>query len=226
MTFNTELGPIPVTVSAISKKGYKSTGVLVHYDYFAQLFKLEGKADVFWVGLDPSADVKSVGKVVDDMFKNTPTPTLSVSSAAFLKGWAKAGKVIPSLLTGAGLIVLLATLLVTANTIAIGIRERIPELATLRAIGFRRSKILRLLITEVMIICLVGGLIGVVLPMILFRNGVDMSTGQLVLGKVELPPSIVGYVLLLSAVLAMVASAIPAWRAARADIANSLRAQA
>ena len=58
------------------------------------------------------------------------------------------------------------------------------------------------------------------------RQGVEMASGQLILGKVELPPQLLGWVLLLSAGLAVVASVIPAWRASRLDIATSLRAQA
>lgn len=225
-TVETEFGPLPLVVSGISPSGFKSTGMMVHYDYFVELFKMHNKVGVFWVELLPGENFKSVSRQVDELFKNSEAPTISVSSTAFLKSSEQAGKVIPSLLSGAGLIILFATLLVTANTIAIGIRERIPELATLRAIGFRRSRILRLLITEVLIVCLAGGLLGALIPLVVFSQGVEMSSGVLVLGKVELPPELLLWVGLLSALLAFVASVFPAWRASRADIATALRAQA
>lgn len=227
VTFDTDFGPIPVVVSGISTKGYKSTGVLVHYDYMTELFpQHKNRVGTFWVELLPGADLKGVATTIDEMFKNTESPTLSVSSSAFVKLSEKAGRVIPSLLTGAGIIILFATLLVTANTIAIGIRERIPQLATLRAIGYRRSRIFRLLLTEVLIVCLAGGLLGALIPLAVFREGVEMSSGQFTLGKVDLPPTVALWVLLLAAALGVLASLIPAWRASRVDIASALRSQA
>ena len=84
-----------------------------------------------------------------------------------------------------------------------------------------RQKVENELITEVMIVCLSGGLVGCVVPLLVFDRGFELGTGLLVLGKVELPPELLAFVLLISAGLAVVASIIPAWRASRADIATS-----
>lgn len=221
LIIDTESGPLEVVVSAISSKGHKSTGALVHREYLEKRFDLPGQVAIFWTELDLSTDVRSIAQDVDAMFKNTPHPTSSISASAALSTSIEAARVIPSLLTGAGMLILLATLLVTANTVSITLRERTAELAVLRAIGFRRSRILRLLFTEVLLVGLTAGFIGSALPVLLFRNGVKM--GSVINGQVELPPQLVGYAMLTSAAVAFFAALIPAIQVSRLDVVAALR---
>jgi putative ABC transport system permease protein len=222
-TFNTEFGPLPVVISAISPHGYKSAGMLVHYEYFVELFHKQGKVVTFWTELTPDADVMATSRRVDELFKNTPEPTVSISASANLKDRMKMIKVIPTLLTAAGVLVLIATLLVTANTIAITVRERRAEFATLRAIGFRGATIGRLVMGEVLIVCLVGGMLGAAVPFLVFP-GREIEIGSFSIGGVRLGPGLVGLTVLTSLGLALISGAVPAWRAARIPVVDALRA--
>lgn len=224
-TLKAEFGPLPVTVSAISPRGYKSTGILVHHEYFAELFNQRGQVNIFWTELSLEADAKQVTATVDELFRNSAFPTVSVSASGFLKESVRVLRVIPTLLTLAGVLVLIATLLATGNTIAITVRERRAEFATLRAIGFRSRRIARLVISEVLLVCLTGGLLGAVVPFVVFP-GRDVQMGSFVLGGVRLGSDLVGLTLLASALLGLLSSALPAWRAARLPVAEALRAKA
>src|SRR5208282_5945632 len=56
--------------------------------------------------------------------------------------------------------VVFATLLVSANTMAMSIRERTREVAVLKTLGFTRQSVLGLFVSEAVALSLAGGLIG------------------------------------------------------------------
>ena len=53
--------------------------------------------------------------------------------------------------------------LLTGNTMAQAVRERIPELAVLKTIGFSSGSVLGLVLAEAVLLLLLGGVIGVAL---------------------------------------------------------------
>jgi putative ABC transport system permease protein len=59
-----------------------------------------------------------------------------------------------------GTVVFFTLLLVTGNTMAISVRERVGELAVLKAIGFTDRSVLFFVLAEALTIALVGGLLG------------------------------------------------------------------
>jgi putative ABC transport system permease protein len=195
--------------------------VIVHREYMEKRLSLPGEVGVFWTEIDSNADVRSIASKVDALYKNSAQPTESVSASATLKTAMDAAKVIPNLLTGAGLLILLATFLVTVNTIAVTIRERTGEIAVLRAIGFRRSRILRMLMIEALLVACAGGFIGSIIPVGLFRGGVKM--GGITTGSVELPPELIGWTVLTAAAVGVFAALVPAWRASQLDVVAALR---
>jgi putative ABC transport system permease protein len=65
-----------------------------------------------------------------------------------------------------GTVVFFTLLLVTGNTMAISVRERVGELAVLKAIGFTDRSVLFFVLAEALTIALVGGLLGLGLAMV------------------------------------------------------------
>jgi ABC-type antimicrobial peptide transport system permease subunit len=59
------------------------------------------------------------------------------------------------------IIAIVAIIIIIMNTIVISVTERVPEIGTMRAVGAKKGFIFRLILTEVMIIVLVFGLIGI-----------------------------------------------------------------
>ncbi len=59
--------------------------------------------------------------------------------------------------------VMFTILLVSANTIAMSVRERVREVGVLKVLGFTRGLILGIILGEAVILSLLGGLLGVVL---------------------------------------------------------------
>lgn len=120
----------------------------------------KGKAGTFSILAASPADVSKVATAVDDMFRNSPQPTKSESEKAFgLEFVAMMGNV-KAFILSICMAVVFAILLVSANTMAMSIRERTREVAVLKTLGFTRQTVLGLFIGEAMALALAGGLIG------------------------------------------------------------------
>jgi putative ABC transport system permease protein len=120
----------------------------------------KGQAGTFGILVDSPADVSKVAAAVDDMFHNSPQPTKTESAKAFgLEFVAMLGNV-KAFILGICSAVLFATLLVSANTMAMSIRERTREVAVLRTLGFPRGTILSVLVGEAVTLALIAGILG------------------------------------------------------------------
>jgi putative ABC transport system permease protein len=102
----------------------------------------------------------SVAKAIDDMAANSSFETKTETESAFAAGWVKQFGNIQFLIMTIGSVVFFTLLLVTGNTMAISVRERVGELAVLKAIGFTDRSVLFFVLAEALTIALVGGLLG------------------------------------------------------------------
>jgi len=97
---------------------------------------------------------------VDETFHSSPQPTKTETEKAFQLGFlAMLGNVKAFILSICGAVVF-AILLVSANTMAMSIRERTREVAVLKTLGFTRGTVLSIFVGEAVILALIGGIIG------------------------------------------------------------------
>src|ERR1700739_685453 len=121
---------------------------------------MKGQQGFYTILADSPEAVQKIGPAVDEMFRNSPQPTRTETEAAFQLGFlAMLGNVKAFILSICGAVVF-AILLVSANTMAMSIRERTREVAVLKTLGFRRGTILSIYIGEAVTISLLGGLLG------------------------------------------------------------------
>ena len=109
----------------------------LHYKYLDERRQIE-KGNIGWytVKLDSPDDSVRVEKTIDNMFANSPYETKSETLQAAAAGWVKQAGNIEFLILAIGGVVFFTLLLVTGNTMAIAVRERIGELAVLKAVGY------------------------------------------------------------------------------------------
>jgi putative ABC transport system permease protein len=110
---------------------------------------------------------------------------------------------------------------VAANGMAMSMRERTTEIAVLKAIGFRNVLLLVMVLSEAVIIALVGGLLGVG-----SGRGIYALAHQAVPQMFplrSLPWDVMGYGLLVAAGIGLASGLIPAVLAARLSVVNGLR---
>ena len=123
----------------------------------------KGQAGTFSILAASPGDVSKIASTIDDMFRNSPQPTKSESEKAFgLEFVAMMGNVKAFILMICSAVVF-ATLLVSANTMAMSIRERTREVAVLKTLGFTRNSVLGLFVSEAVALAAAGGVFGIIL---------------------------------------------------------------
>ncbi len=183
----------------------------------------KGTAGTFSILADSAGDVSKVATTVDDMFHNSPQPTKTESEKAFqLSFVAMLGNVKAFILSICGAVVF-TILLVSANTMAMSIRERTREVAVLKTLGFRRETILGLFVGEAVTLALAGGLLGAVAGYGLIYAFGHSSAGGMFFAGVKVSPGTMAIALLVAAFVGFVSAIIPAYNASRINIVEGLR---
>ncbi|MFI4895808.1 MAG: ABC transporter permease, partial [Steroidobacterales bacterium] len=144
------------------------------------------------------------------------TQTEQAFNASFVSQFADVGLIVAAIM-GA---VFFTLVLLTGNTMAQAVRERIPELAILKTIGFSNGSVLALLLTESVVLIVLGGAVGLLLAQAAV-DALSSSVGGM------LPMSAVGHEiwlrgLTLMALIGLLVGALPARRGMRLRIVDAL----
>jgi putative ABC transport system permease protein len=195
----------------------QSSTLWFHYELFDE-GRSFGKGDVGWFEervADPGQSV-TISNRIDALFANssdeTKTQPAKEFSMAFVKQFGDIGFVLRAIL-GA---VFFTLLFLTGNTMMQSVRERVPELAVLKTLGFGDTTVLGLVIAESLLLCMTAALVGLALsfgalPILkMGLPGVDMSPRAILPG--------VGVAVLLALIVGMP----PALGAMRLNIVDAL----
>ena len=182
-----------------------------------------GKAGSFEILADSAENVPKVAAAVDEMFHNSPEPTKTESEKAFQLSFINSIGNVKAFILSISFAVIFATLLVSASTMAMSIRERTREVAVLKTLGFTRRSILRIYIGEAIVIALSAGFLGCLLALALV-SAVSHAPGMtlfLSAMKVTLPTLLLA--MIIAAMVGLLSAIAPAWHAAKLDIVEGLR---
>src|SRR6266851_9207948 len=215
----------PVTLTIVGElKGKAPPDFLIfRRDYLEQAAKRSPFVDVFWVRVDDLRNLQAVIDALDQGFSNSAAETHSESEAAFDSNFISGYRVLFRLFEILGFIVVISVGLVAANTAAMSIRERRGEIAVMRSIGFTSRTILSLLLSESLVIGLLGGLLGcgsAFIVLKLFSVGTG-ATGPM--SSIRMPPLVLAETLIASALIGVFSALAPAMSAARRNIVDALR---
>jgi len=195
--------------------------VLINAKYFDEA-RLVGKGRTGWYieRIADPAQARAISAEIDRLFANSPDETKTQPEKEFAIGFAKQIGDIGALVARILVAVFFTILILTGNTMAQSLRERIPELAILKTLGFSDGRVTALVLAEAALLLLIGGALGMaaavgIMP---FVNG---STGG------RFPPLFVeGQTWLRAAVivaaLALAVGLPPALRARRLRIVQAL----
>jgi putative ABC transport system permease protein len=205
-----------------AQKADDTTQFWFHYDHLNESPAMFYKNTVGWyvVRLNNPDDATTVVKKIDDTFANSSYETKSATELAFAAGFAKQTGNIEFLMLSIGAIVFFTLLLVTGNTMAIAVRERTPELAILKALGYSNSFILIYVIAESVSIAVIGGVIGLGLAKLVTLGGSPVPS---MLPLFYLPMGQAGYGVIVALVIGGLAGLIPAITASRLRVVDALR---
>jgi putative ABC transport system permease protein len=135
--------------------------IFIHYDYLNESRSV-GKDLIGWiiVRLRSPALGPALAQEVDALFANSPTETKTSTEKAMAQSFANQIGDIGAILSYVVAAVFFTMLLVTANTMMQSVRERTPELAVLKTLGFTDLDVLLFVLSESVLIALVGGAAG------------------------------------------------------------------
>jgi putative ABC transport system permease protein len=180
------------------------------------------KSGMYAIRVASADDVPRVTHAIDDMFRNSPEPTKTETEKAFQLGFIAMMGNVKAFILGIAGAVTFAILLVSANTMAMSIRERIREVAVLKTVGFTRNRVLTLFVGEAIAVSLVGGILGV-----FFANGLIKGLAQSPMGGMfrtaQVTPATAAVAIGVAALVGFVSAFLPSYRASNLNIAEGLR---
>jgi len=195
--------------------------LMFHWDYFNEANDyIQDEIGWYMVKLTDIDQASRVAQAIDAISANsdheTKTQTEQAFNQAFIKQFADIGLIVSAIM-GA---VFFTLLLLTGNTMAQAVRERIPELAVLKTIGFTSRSVLMLVLAESVLLVVLGGLLGLAIAAALMPAVSAASGGIVQLPTVQGQTWAVGLALMLA--IGLVVGALPALRAMRLNIVDAL----
>jgi len=182
-----------------------------------------GNAGTFNILARSTEDVPRIEKAVDEQFSNSPVQTKTETESAFSLSFVAFLGNIKAFLLSVCAAVTFTIVLVSANTIAMSVRERVREVGVLKTLGYTRGAILGIILGEAVTISLVGGVLGVGLATLLAGVVRHAPAFILQLRMLTIGLPVAALCLLVAALIGLVSAFVPAFQASRISIMEALR---
>src|SRR5438093_1941316 len=172
---------------------------------------MRGNVGMFTILADSPESVPRIARAVDDEFRNSPTQTKTESEANFQLGFINALGNVKAFLLSICAAVTFTVLLVSGNTMAMSVRERVREVGVLKTLGFTREAILGMILGESVVLAVVGGAFGLVLASALC--GILRKAPSLIgqIKRLSIHPPVALACLCVAIAIGLPSSLIPAW---------------
>jgi putative ABC transport system permease protein len=190
-----------------------------NFSYFDEARRFgTGELHYYIVAVQDPRQADRIARDIDTMFANSPVETRTQTEFALAQSSLKQlGDInfIANSIVGA---VLFTLLFLTANTMMQSVRERTSELAVLKTLGYSDTKVLTLVLTEAMLLCLFAAAIGIALAALVFES----PALQKLFGNFSMPAMVATMGAGIALLVAFVSGFPPAWRARQLNIVDAL----
>jgi putative ABC transport system permease protein len=196
-------------------------------DYLGDELKKHGdpNPDLVWnlvVRVDSAQHVDSLIRQIDETFRNSDYETRTLSeSDALAAGLAAVGD-IRGIIFSLCAVVIVTVLLIAANSTAMMVRERMNEVAVMRALGFGRGEIAAMMLGECAAVGLAGGVLGAGFALWLFGKGFALTALIGGFGVIWVTPASAAVALAVAAAIGMLSGVVPIWNALKPPPAAAL----
>lgn len=195
--------------------------VMLRWKYFDEA-NAYGSGSVGWIIVQVTNPQESanVARAIDALSVNSDHETKTQTEREFNLSFAKQIGDIGLIVTAIIGAVFFTLMLLTGNTMAQAVRERIPEFATLKTLGFTDRSVLGLVFMESVLLIVIGGVLGLALASVLTPLVSAASGGMLELPPIGLRSWLVGLALMVA--VGAIVGVLPALRAMRLRIVDAL----
>ena len=182
-----------------------------------------GNVIMYYILIDNPANSARIAKAIDALFANSTAQTKTESAQAFAVAFLALLGNIKMFLIGISAAVMFTILLVSANTMAMSVRERVREVGILKTLGFTPSSILGMILGEACAISIAGGAIGYLISTLLKRLVAKSPFGAYLppIQAIELPVALA--CIATAGAIGLISSLVPALNASRTSIVEALR---
>jgi putative ABC transport system permease protein len=231
ITLKSTVFPVDLNLRIVGELGNERDPRLwFQREYLSQALQAAGvqfdQLGTVWARIDDPARVNEVMRRIDELFRNSEAETASETEKSFFAsffGNLEGFVTIILIVTG---LVALCIVFIAANTASMSVRERVGEIAVLKAVGFRWRLLFGLLVVEAALLSTLAGAAGVMLSAGLSRilgsvAGWNPQLGPL--GAFVVTDAIIVQCLFLALFIGILSGVIPSWGAARRSVAATLR---
>ncbi len=178
---------------------------------------------VMLVETEPGADQTRIIGEIDAKFAAGPQRTQTTTESEFNRQFATMFGNIPFFVSSIGSGVLLAIALACVNTMLMAGREQTHDVGILKALGFSDARTFGLLLTQSMLLCLLGAALGIALAKAM-EGGVAVAMGAMFPGF-RIQGSTLTLAVALCAGVGLIAGLAPAWKARAMRPVEALRSE-
>jgi putative ABC transport system permease protein len=182
---------------------------------------LANQVGLLMVSINDPARASAISQEIDKLFKNSVAETRTETEKAFQLGVVSMSRAILMAIQAVSFVVVLIIMAVMANTMTMTARERLAEYATLKALGFSPSFVVKLLFGESMLIALIGGVIGIGMTFPLAAGFLHQTNNMFKIFEISHQTML--YQCLAALIVGVIAAIWPAWKMSRIDIVQGLR---
>ena len=233
VTLKGTIFPVDLTFEIVGTVGGVANPTMLWFNrkYLDEAMESRGgfnRVGMIWLRAASPEQVDGIISQVDALFRNSEAEVAAETEKAFIASFMSTFQGLLRVILIVGFLVVGAVVLIAANTSAMGIRERIPEIAILKSLGFRRGPILAALLAESSLQGLLGGLLGAgsayaILEALRLAGKTGYSGILGPLGGFRMSPGVAAEGVAVALVVGIVAGMIPAWNGARTNVIEALR---
>jgi putative ABC transport system permease protein len=175
------------------------------------------------VKLTDDAEPDAVARSIDEALRAGPVATTTRRKGAFQAGTLADLVDLIGFAHWLGFACVGLVLSLVATTTVMSVQDRVAEHAVLQTLGVRPARVFRLVVAESLVMCILGGALGTAAALAVL-GGSGLAVGAEGVTIAFRPSAALAWGgLAVSLAVGLIAGAIPAWTAARANIVASLR---
>jgi putative ABC transport system permease protein len=212
-----------LTIRGVYHHPVNTAALYYHMDYHNEMMHGSNRVGTFWLKIKDPSKMAAISQQVDAMFKNSEDPTETLTEKQFQAGFMAMMGNVKLLFTSVSTAAVFMVVLLAAITMSMSARERVTEIAVLKAIGFERRLVLTLMLTEFVLLTLCGGALGVGVAKLVFHF---VPMGKLTMGFLAdffIFNQSIAICLAAAALVGLIAGGLPASSATRMSVVDGLR---
>jgi putative ABC transport system permease protein len=208
-------------VGIVDGKAWVENGsVILSLPLFQEITGNQGKINIIDIRVTPSTSVKDVELLCEQINRVVPEGRAVVASEHITN--SEAYRMVQAMSWGTSLLAVLVGVLGVMNTMLMNVFERTQEICVLLALGWKRGRIIRMVLWESALLGLLGGIVGVLIGAV----GVKvLGATPAIRGLLEpdLSTSLLATSVAIAVAVGVISGLYPAWRSSRLTPSRALQ---